>query len=65
MARSPESIAKAKGKYDEERRIRKPVTFNCTTEAELLEFANSVVFSVWVKEKIAEEIAKNAPDCLK
>lgn len=45
---------KTKTKY-ESKRVIKPISFNTETEKELLEFANSVDFSNWVKQKIKEE----------
>ena len=42
----------------EQKRETKRVSFNIEKEAELLEFANSVDFSNWVKEKILLEIGK-------
>ncbi|WP_198078050.1 hypothetical protein [Acinetobacter calcoaceticus] len=50
------SAHKAKIKY-ENKRVIKPISFNIETEKELLEFANSVDFSNWVKQKIKEEKA--------
>lgn len=41
----------------EQKRNTKRVSFNIEKEAELLEFANSVDFSSWVKQKISEAIA--------
>ena len=35
----------------------KPISFNTETEKELLEFANSVDFSNWVKQKIKDEVS--------
>ena len=43
----------------EQKRDTKRVSFNTKKEAELLEFANSVDFSNWVKEKIKLEIKQN------
>lgn len=42
----------------EQKRDTKRVSFNKEKEAKLLEFANSVDFSNWVKEKILLEIGK-------
>lgn len=42
----------------EQKRDTKRVSFNKETESNLLEFANSVDFSNWVKEKILLEIGK-------
>lgn len=42
----------------EKKRDTKRVSFNKEKEAELLEFANSVDFSNWVKNKIKEEISQ-------
>ena len=41
----------------EKKRIMKPISFNTETEKELLEFANSVDFSNWVKQKIKDEVS--------
>jgi len=38
----------------ESKRVRKPVSFNQETEAELLAFADSIDFSNWVKNKIRD-----------
>lgn len=48
---------KANTEY-EKKRVIKPISFNTHTEKELLEFANSVDFSNWVKTKIKEETNK-------
>lgn len=40
----------------EQKRDTKRVSFNKEKESELLEFANSVDFSNWVKDKIKREI---------
>lgn len=53
-----ESQKKANAKYESTRRTKR-VSFNIEKEAELLEFANSVDFSNWVKEKIKLEIKQN------
>lgn len=50
-----ESIKKANKKY-EKKRVPKIVSFNVEKEKGLLDFANSVDFSTWVKEKIKEEL---------
>lgn len=50
-----EAQKKARVKY-EEVRTRKSVSFHLKEESELLQFADSVNFSVWVKQKIKEEI---------
>ena len=42
----------------EKKRDTKRVSFNIDKEAKLLEFANSVDFSNWVKNKIKEEITQ-------
>ena len=44
----------AKRKYENNRQTKR-VSFNIETEKELLEFANSVDFSNWVKQKIKED----------
>ena len=41
----------------EQKRDTKRVSFNIEKEAELLEFANSVDFSNWVKDKIKAELS--------
>lgn len=43
----------------EQKRDTKRVSFNIEKESELLEFANSVDFSNWVKDKIKLEIKKD------
>ena len=43
----------------EQKRETKRVSFNIEKEAKLLEFANSVDFSNWVKEKIKLEVKQN------
>ena len=45
----------AKRKYENNRQTKR-VSFNTETEKELLEFANSVDFSKWVKSKIEKEV---------
>lgn len=40
------------------KRTIKNVSFNNETEKDLLEFANKIDFSLWVKEKIREEMQK-------
>lgn len=52
-----EALHKAQAKYDKTKRQVKKVSFNIETEKDLLEFANSVDFSNWVKQKIKEEKA--------
>lgn len=42
----------------EQKRETKRVSFNKEKEAELLEFANSIDFSNWVKQQIILEIGK-------
>ncbi len=44
-----------KKKY-EDKRVIKRVSFNTTTEKELLEFADSIDFSTWVKQKILMDL---------
>lgn len=51
------ALDKARQKYDDKRQIKK-VSFNPEKEKELLEFASSVNFSEWVKQKIKEELIK-------
>ena len=48
----------AKRKYENNRQTKR-VSFNTEKEAELLEFANSVDFSNWVKDKIKAELSRN------
>ena len=50
-----ESIKKANKKY-EKKRVHKIVSFKKKKKKCLLDFANSVDFSTWVKEKIKEEL---------
>jgi len=40
----------------------KQIYFNIDTEKKLLDYANSLSFSTWVKEKIREEIQKKEVD---
>lgn len=51
------ALDKARQKYDDKRQIKK-VSFNIETEKNLLDFANSIDFSNWVKQKIKEELSK-------
>ena len=51
-----DALQKAQERYENKRQIKR-VSFNIETEKELLEFANSVDFSNWVKQKISEAIA--------
>lgn len=51
-------MSQAKKTY-EQKRDTKRVSFNKEKEAELLEFANSVDFSNWVKDKIKAELSRN------
>lgn len=53
-----EALQKAQAKYETKRQIKK-VSFNAETEKELLEFANSVDFSNWVKQKIKESMSND------
>lgn len=48
------SSDKAKKKY-EDKRVKMTVSFNPEKETELLDFAKSINFSEWVKQKIKEE----------
>lgn len=50
-----DAAKKAKEKY-EDKRAYKRTSFNIETEGDLLEFANSVDFSNWVKDKIREQL---------
>lgn len=45
-------------KYENKRKI-KPVSFNLETEKALFDYAQSLDFSNWVKEKLKEQITKN------
>ena len=45
------ALKKAQKKYEKKRVIKK-VSFNQETEKELIQFAESVNFSVWVKNQI-------------
>lgn len=49
---------KAEQKYSL-KRVNKSVSFNMETEKELIEFAEQVEFSNWVKAKIKGEIETN------
>ena len=51
------ALDKARRKYVDKRQIKK-VSFNTENEKEILEFANSVNFSEWVKQKIKESMSK-------
>lgn len=51
-----DALQKAQERYENKRQVKR-VSFNIETEKELLEFANSVDFSNWVKQKINEAIA--------
>ncbi len=42
----------------EQKRVLKRVSFNLETEADLLELANSMDFSQWVKEQLREKLRK-------
>ena len=53
-----ESPKKEANKSYEKKRVLRPVSFNTETESELIEWAKSVSFSKWVKEKIREEMGK-------
>ena len=48
-------------KYEKEKRAMRSVSFNKTTEQDLLEFVDKVNFSQWVKEKIREALKKKLP----
>lgn len=52
-----EALQKAQAKYETKRQVKK-VSFNSETEKDLLEFATSVNFSEWVKQKIKKELSK-------
>ena len=51
-----DALQKAQERYENKRQVKR-VSFNIETEKELLQFANSVDFSRWVKQKISEAIA--------
>lgn len=51
-----DALQKAQERYENKRQVKR-VSFNIETEKELLQFANSVDFSNWVKQKISEAIA--------
>ena len=51
-----DALQKAQDRYENKRQVKR-VSFNIETEKELLEFANSMDFSSWVKQKISEAIA--------
>ena len=51
-----DALQKAQERYENKRQVKR-VSFNIETEKELLQFANSVDFSRWVKQKITEAIA--------
>ena len=51
------ALDKAREKYDEKRKIKK-VSFNTETEKDILDFANSVNFSEWFKQKIKAGLSK-------
>ena len=51
-----DALQKAQDRYEKKRQVKR-VSFNIETEKELLEFANSMDFSSWVKQKISEAIA--------
>lgn len=44
-------------KYENKRKIKR-ASFNLETEKELFDYANSIDFSNWVKEKLREEMAQ-------
>lgn len=48
-----------KKKY-EDKRVIKRVSFNTTTESDLLEFADSIDFSTWVKQQILIDLELNS-----
>ena len=53
-------LAENRKRYEAKRVIKK-ASFNSETEKEMLEFANSVDFSQWVKDQIRKEF-KNQLD---
>ncbi|WP_455020640.1 hypothetical protein [Neisseria elongata] len=52
-----EKAAEYRKKY-EKSRVMKGVSFHREREAQLLKFAEKIDFSLWVKEKIKEELKK-------
>ncbi len=52
-----EKLAESRKRY-EKKRIFKNASFNTETEGDLLEYADSLDFSQWVKEKLREELLK-------
>ena len=50
-------LAENRKRYEAKRGIKK-ASFNSETEKEMLEFANSVDFSQWVKARIQEWLKK-------
>ena len=53
-----DKTAESKKRYEKEKRAMRSVSFNRSTEEELLEFVDKVNFSQWVKEKIREALKK-------
>lgn len=51
----------ARERYETKRKI-KPVSFNTETEADLLEYANSLDFSEWTKQKLKQEMDIQSPE---
>lgn len=43
-------------RYEMNTRIKKTVSFHICNDNELIEYANSLNFSVWVKQKLKEEM---------
>lgn len=45
-------------RYEKEKRAMRSVSFNKTTEQDLLAFVDSVNFSQWVKEQIKKSLSQ-------
>lgn len=48
--------------YEKHIRVRKPVSFHALNDAELIEFANTLNFSVWVKEQLKIKLKESKND---
>lgn len=57
MSDTTDKMNEYRKKY-ESKRVLKKVSFNTETEYRLLEFAEKVDFSKWVKERIEENLEK-------
>lgn len=54
----------SKQKYEKNTRVKKEVSFHICNDNALIEYANSLNFSVWVKQKLKEEMEnKNERIC--